>query len=60
MEQPELIKIACKRISKEIIIKYNLKSIISTEGHIHCKIQRLMYGLKQATVLDYKQLSTQL
>ena len=42
----------------DIIDKYNLSTKISLDGYIYCKIKKGMYGLKEAAVLAYDQLTS--
>ena len=60
MKESEYMKIPYKYFPSDIRHKYNLHSILHTDGYIYCKINKGMYGLKQAAVLAYNKLSTHL
>ena len=53
---PEYMKIAWKYFPPDIITRYNLQEIRSSDRDIYCKIQKGIYGLKRATVLLYEEL----
>ena len=57
MDEPEYMKIPWQYFPSDIRILYNLQSIVDENGYIYCKIIKGMYGLKQAAVLAYIQLS---
>ena len=53
------------RIHKRYFIEnfrklYNLANIINNDGYVYCEIVKGMYGLKQAAILAYKKLKTNL
>ena len=56
MQRPEYINIAWKYFPPDIITRYNLQEIRSSDRDIYCKIQKGIYGLKRATVLLYEEL----
>ena len=56
MLRPEYMKVHIKNCPADIITKYDLKNKISRSGHIFIKIQKGMYGLKQAAILAHNQL----
>ena len=56
MKTPEYMQVHIKYFPADIIKKYNLKPLISN-NHIYVKIKKGMYGLKQAAVLVFYQLS---
>ena len=60
MARPKYMKIVWKYFPPDIIIRYNLQEIRSSDGYIYCKIQKGMYGLNQAAVLAYEQLAAHL
>ena len=60
METSEFMKILYKYFPVDIKKQYNLDSILRADGYIYCKINKGMYGLKQAAVLAYNKLSTHL
>ena len=56
MKDPEYMKVPYKYFPEDIRIKYNLHKIVSQDNHIYIKINKGMYGLKQAAVLAHTQL----
>ena len=50
------MRVHIKYFPEDIIKKYNLKPLIFND-HIYVKIKKGMYGLKQAAVLAFYQLS---
>ena len=59
MERPEYMRVPLKHIPQDIIERYNLLPLVH-KGHVYIKIQKGMYGLKQAALLAYKKLVTHL
>ena len=51
---------AYKYFPEDIRKQYNLDTIIHADGYAYCKINKGIYGLKQAAVLTYDKLSTHL
>ena len=60
METPEYMRSNIRHIPDDIIAKYNLRNIVTPDGWIYIKIKKGMYGLKQAAILAYQQLVTNL
>ena len=60
MIPPEYMMIAWKNFPQDIITKYKLQDIRSSDVYVYYKIQKVMYVLKQAASLAYNQLSTHL
>jgi hypothetical protein len=56
MEKPEYIKIKYKYLPADIRLTYKLDTTLAPNGYIYIKIQKGMYGLKQAAVLAYDNL----
>ena len=56
MAHPEYMKVPIRKFPQDIKDKYNLNSIVSTNGFVYIKIKKGMYGLKQAAMLAYKNL----
>ena len=56
MLTPEYMKVHISKFPDDIIEKYNLKDIVTHDGFIFIKIQKGMYGLRQAAILAYEQL----
>ena len=54
---PEYMKIPFKYFPEDIITRYNLNALVHSDNHIYIKLVKGMYGLKQAAVLAYKNLS---
>ena len=54
------MKIHSKYFSTKFRLLYNLKSTIADDGYIYCAIRKGLYGLKQAAILTYQQLVTNL
>ena len=57
MERPEYMKVYIRYFLKDIIKLYNLDDLVHN-GYVYFKIVKGMYGLNQATVLGYNNLST--
>ena len=58
MAKPEYMKIPFKYFPDDIIKRYNLHALVHSDNHVYIKIVKGMYGLKQAAILTYKNLST--
>ena len=56
LEVPEFIRIHTKYISKDFLNEYNMHHLPDKDGYMYCRIDKGMYGLKQAAILAYKQL----
>ena len=57
MEKPEYMKVQYKYFPPDIRKKYELDKLVHKD-YIYIAIQKGMYGLKQAAVLAYRQVST--
>ena len=57
MKKPEYMKVPYKYFPMDIRSRYNLENIVHKD-YIYIKIQKGMYGLKQAAVLAYTQVSS--
>ena len=55
MHQPEYMKMHIKYIPKDIIDKYTLNDLVFRD-YVYIRINKGMYGLKQAALLAYQQL----
>ena len=53
LPQPEYMKIHIKYFPQDLQIKYNIQHITGVDNYVYCKIQKGMYGLKQAARLAY-------
>ena len=60
MLKPEYTQISKKSIPKDIQQQYNLRDKITQDGCIYVKIKKGMYGLKQAAILEFDNLVTNL
>ena len=60
MSKPEYMKIPLHYIPQDIITQYNLHSLKSKSNQVYIKIKKGMYGLKQAAILAYENLITNL
>ena len=56
MKHPEFMKVNISKFPQDIIDQYNLLSLVTPEGYIYIKIQKGMYGLRQAAILACDQL----
>ena len=50
------MKVHISKFPTDIIDKYNLKQKMDEHGYVYIKINKGMYGLKQAAVLAYQRL----
>ena len=48
MSKPEFMSIHIRFFPNDIKEKYHIKSLVSNDGSVYCKIKRGIYGLKQA------------
>ena len=60
MDRPEYMKMHKRHIPTDIFEKYRLDQIVTPEGYVFIKIKKGMYGLKQAALLAYQKLVTNL
>ena len=58
MANPKFMKMKYSIFPPDIIKKYNLDKLVATDGYIYIRIKKGMYGLKEAAVLAYNQLSS--
>ena len=58
MEEPEYMKVNYKYFPLDIRERYNLDELVHSNDYVYIKIQKGMYGLKQAAILAYTQVST--
>ena len=54
LPEPEFMRIPLKMIPQEIIDAYNLTALVDNQGWIHMRIEKGMYGLKQAGTIANK------
>ena len=50
------MRIPLKIIPQEIINTYDLKALVDDQGWIYMRIEKGMYGLKQAGIIAYQEL----
>jgi len=60
LHEKEYMKIHSKYFSDKFRKIYSLHNKINKDGYVYCEIRKGMYGLKQAAILAYKQLLTNL
>ena len=58
MKDPEYMRIHSKYFFDDVRTAYNIDEKIASDGYVYIRIQKGMYGLKQAAVLAYNQLVT--
>ena len=58
MEEPEYMKVNYKYFTHEIRKIYNLDELVHSNDYVYINIQEGMYGLKQAAILVYNEVST--
>ncbi len=51
MNWPEFMRIHIDDIPEEIILQYNLRELVHTDGYVYIEIGKGMYGLPQAGIL---------
>ena len=56
LPDPEFIHIPLKIIPQEIVDAYDLTSLVNDQGWIYMRIEKGMYGLKQAGIIANKEL----
>ena len=56
MAQPEFMKVYFKHILEDIRLQYKLHNKLSSQDYIYIRINKGMYGLKQAAILAYDNL----
>ena len=60
IKDDEYMQIHSKYFMPEICKKYNIDKILAQDQHVYCKINKGMYGLKQAAQQTYDDLKTHL
>ena len=58
MKKTEYIKVQYKYFPDDIRKLYHLDKLVHSNDYVYVKIQKGMYGLKQAAILAYTQVST--
>ena len=56
MGRPEYMRIPIKVLPQDIIDRYSLLDLVDNQGYVYVKINKGMYGLKQAALLAYNKL----
>ena len=51
LTEPEFMRIPLKIIPQEIINNYDLKALVDDQGWIYMRIEKGIYGLKQAGII---------
>ena len=51
LPDPECTRIPLKSIPQEIIENYNFTALVNNQGWIYMRIEKGMYGLKQARII---------
>ena len=51
LDHSEFVKIKNDNIPQEIIDKYEVRSMVCNDGYVYLKVNKEMYGLKQAALL---------
>ena len=60
MDEPEFMRIHRDDIPDDILLQYDAHLYMDHSAFVHFRINKGMYGLKQAAILAYKQLKTNL
>ena len=60
MTQSEYMRVPTKHFLQDFKDKYNLQNLMDAKGYVFVKIKKGMYGLKQADILAYGQVSEKL
>ena len=60
MEGDEYMRVKYKHIPEDIRIRYNLKTKVTKDNYVFIRIEKGMYGLKQAALLAYNHLKENL
>ena len=60
MKRCEYMKVRAKYLPEDIINHYNLRDLITEDGYIYIRIDKGMYGLKNAAILAYDNLKPHL
>jgi hypothetical protein len=60
MTRYEYVRINFEDVPEEIIVEYNLRGKVASDGHVYVEIRKGMYGLPQAGILAQELLEKQL
>ena len=60
MESEEYMKEKYKYFLHDIVEEYNLEKKVTSDGYVYIRILKSMYSLKQARLLAYNNLKTNL
>ena len=60
MERPEFMRMKLSELPPELVILYNLNTIADDNGTMYIKVQKGMYGLPQAGILEQQLLKQRL
>ena len=60
MKDSEYMRIHGKYFYGDMMIKYDIDSIVHSDGYVYCKIKRGIYGLKQSARLEHNMITQHL
>ena len=60
MKRSEYMKVRLKHLPQDIIDRYNINSIATSDGFVYVRIDKGMYGLRNAAILAYDNLKANL
>ena len=60
MPNAEYMKVKVKHLPEDIRIRYNIDDLVTTDGFVYIRIEKGMYGLKNAAILAYDNLKINL
>ena len=60
MDLPEYMKVPYSHFPQEIKDQYNLQDKVTSDGFIYIRINKDMYGLKQAAIMAYQHIKRNL
>jgi hypothetical protein len=60
MERYKYFRMKLDLFPKDVIDEYDLRNKVDTNGNVHCKVQRKMYRLPQASIIAQELLETHL
>ena len=60
MQRAEYMRVRLKYFPQDIIDRYQLQDKVAADGYVYIRIQKGMYGLKEAALLAYNNLKEHL
>ena len=60
MERYEYMRLKLADLPDDVIKHYNLESKLTSDGYVYLEVQKGMYGLPQAGILEHKLLEKRL